>query len=506
MTATTLRPETEVGQSVPPAGPSQPSSSSTRAVLQRRAPRNIWRHWLRDAWRTGVLVFADIAVFVVLHQFVLGVRAGWLGDKLGRWVLELFPSGFLGGWKYVIALLLSMLIVGAYGAGDKRSDTGLLLAGVGLASLLALYASVWQIPLWQVSVQYLCTVILLGTGLVSCRSIVDAVVGRVRSKVGGARAVLVAREGQDWREIARLVRPSREFLFVGSIRLGSKPGEGTRAELLTLGEVIDRHQADTVLLWGDLSEEEFGLSVDVALASGCQLLSGPRNRAAVRVEPRAVWLNGTPLIQLTAPTLRAWQFALKRMVDILVSAVGLVVLTPLLAIVALGVKFGSEGSVFFRQWRVGRAGKPFEIYKFRSMYVDAEDRLEELRPNSIYHDERLFKVVDDPRVTRIGRLLRKTSIDELPQLLNVLRGDMSLVGPRPPTLPEVSLYEEHHHCRFDMKPGITGPWQVNGRNKVTDFEEVIRLERAYTQDWSITTDMTILLKTVPVVLKMDGAH
>jgi exopolysaccharide biosynthesis polyprenyl glycosylphosphotransferase len=503
MTATTVRPETAVKR---PAIRVEYRPHPARAFLQRQAPRNIMRHCMRDAWRTGVLVASDLMVYAVLHRAVSGVRAGVLGERLAEWTLLLFPSGFLGGWRFAIALLISLLVAGAYGAGDKRRDTGRLVAGINLASLLALYASVWVNPLWQVGVQYLCTVILLGLTLVPSRILLDSLVRRVRTRVGGARAILVARAGHDWREIAKLVKPSREFLFVGSVRLGGAPADATRAELLQLGDLIDQHRADTVLLWGDLSEREFSLAVDLALASGCELLSGPRNRAAVKVEPRAVWLNGTPLIKLTAPTLMAWQYAFKRSFDIVAATIGLVACAPLFALVALLIRRESKGPVFFRQWRVGRAGKPFEIYKFRSMYSDAEQRLESLRSESIYEDERLFKVVNDPRVTRVGRILRRTSIDELPQLLNVLRGDMSLVGPRPPTLNEVELYEEHHYCRFDMKPGITGPWQVNGRNKVTEFEEVVRLERAYTRDWSIATDLKILIKTVPVVLRMDGAH
>jgi exopolysaccharide biosynthesis polyprenyl glycosylphosphotransferase len=224
------------------------------------------------------------------------------------------------------------------------------------------------------------------------------------------------------------------------------------------------------------------------------------------VEPRGVWVDGRPLVELTAPALKAWELAAKRLVDILASLTGLIVMAPVFGIIALGVRFGSRGPIFFRQWRVGRAGRPFEIHKFRSMVDDAEERLERLRENSIYADSRLFKMKNDPRVTRVGTFLRKTSLDELPQLINVLRGDMSLVGPRPPTLSEVALYEEHHYCRFDVRPGITGPWQVSGRNRITDFEEVVRLESAYIRNWSFARDLKILLKTVPVVLRMDGAH
>jgi lipopolysaccharide/colanic/teichoic acid biosynthesis glycosyltransferase len=140
------------------------------------------------------------------------------------------------------------------------------------------------------------------------------------------------------------------------------------------------------------------------------------------------------------------------------------------------------------------------------MVVEAEEQLEELRGRSLYPDSRLFKVTKDPRVTRLGRWLRRSSLDELPQLFNVLRGEMSLVGPRPPLPSEVLKYEARHYCRFDVKPGITGPWQVGGRNQITDFEGVIRLEREYIREWSVALDLKILLRTIPAVLRMEGAH
>jgi lipopolysaccharide/colanic/teichoic acid biosynthesis glycosyltransferase len=140
------------------------------------------------------------------------------------------------------------------------------------------------------------------------------------------------------------------------------------------------------------------------------------------------------------------------------------------------------------------------------MVHDAEAMREDLTLQSLYSDRRLFKVKDDPRVTTLGGFLRRTSLDELPQLWNSLVGNMSLVGPRPPLPSEVDLYEEHHYTRFDVKPGITGPWQVNGRNTITDFEEVIRLETDYIREWSLWKDLGILLRTIPAVLLMRGAH
>jgi lipopolysaccharide/colanic/teichoic acid biosynthesis glycosyltransferase len=215
--------------------------------------------------------------------------------------------------------------------------------------------------------------------------------------------------------------------------------------------------------------------------------------------------RGAPLIALSRPGLRGRQLLIKRTLDIIVSGLGMAVLSPVFAMVALAIYISSPGPIFFRQTRVGLGGRPFKITKFRSMVHDAEAKRDDLTPRSLYADLRLFKVKDDPRVTRLGAFLRITSLDELPQLWDVLMGKMSLVGPRPPLPAEVDLYEDHHYTRFDVKPGITGPWQVNGRNLITDFEEVIRLETDYIREWTIWKDLGILLKTVPAVLYMRGA-
>jgi exopolysaccharide biosynthesis polyprenyl glycosylphosphotransferase len=261
-----------------------------------------------------------------------------------------------------------------------------------------------------------------------------------------------------------------------------------------------------VVLAGPLGDERFAAILDAAGAAGCQVFALTRSFALAGVEPKVVYRSGLPLVALTRPGLRARQLLLKRALDVIGAGLGLIVLAPVFAAIALAVRLSSTGPVIFRQQRVGRGGTMFMITKFRSMVEDAESRRGALVESSIYPDPRLFKMRQDPRVTRVGTFLRRTSLDELPQLINVLRGEMSLVGPRPPLPSEVDLYEEHHYTRFDMKPGMTGPWQVSGRNGITDFEEVIQLETAYMRDWVIWKDLAILLKTIPVVFTMRGAH
>jgi exopolysaccharide biosynthesis polyprenyl glycosylphosphotransferase len=195
---------------------------------------------------------------------------------------------------------------------------------------------------------------------------------------------------------------------------------------------------------------------------------------------------------------------IKRGVDVVLSAVGLVLLAPLMLATAIAVRLTSRGPALFRQDRAGRNGKPFKILKFRTMCHDAEERISEvISPDELV--EPMFKLREDPRVTKIGRFLRRASLDELPQLLNVLRGDMSLVGPRPEELWLVERYGETQRFRLEMRPGLTGPMQVHGRGEL-NFQERLAVEREYVENYSIRKDVKILLRTVSIIWRGPGAY
>lgn len=199
------------------------------------------------------------------------------------------------------------------------------------------------------------------------------------------------------------------------------------------------------------------------------------------------------------PSTRCWR---KRLLDVLGAVVGLTI-TALIAIpIAMAIRLDSSGPVFFSQQRCGLNGETFRLWKFRTMVNDAEGMKASVENQA---SGCFFKNESDPRITRVGQFLRKTSLDELPQFWNVLRGDMSLVGTRPPTIDEVSQYEPHHFVRLLVKPGITGEWQVNGRSSVRDFEDVVELDLSYQRRWSILYDLVLLLKTVWVVFLRKGA-
>jgi exopolysaccharide biosynthesis polyprenyl glycosylphosphotransferase len=201
------------------------------------------------------------------------------------------------------------------------------------------------------------------------------------------------------------------------------------------------------------------------------------------------------------------QIVMKRTLDILGSLIGMFILGLSTLIVGPLIKADSPGPIFFKQTRVGRNGREFTFYKFRSMYIDAEQRKHELELAGCNEvDGPMFKMENDPRVTRMGKFLRRTSIDELPQFWNVLKGDMSLVGTRPPTVDEFKQYEAKHRCRLSMTPGLTGLWQVSGRSDIKDFDEVVQLDMEYIDNWSIWKDIQILLMTIGVVIKGTGSR
>jgi exopolysaccharide biosynthesis polyprenyl glycosylphosphotransferase len=209
-------------------------------------------------------------------------------------------------------------------------------------------------------------------------------------------------------------------------------------------------------------------------------------------------------LSLRAPNDHLMSLVAKSVFDRTAAAVGLLVLSPLLLVVAIMVRLGSRGPAIFRQERSGRDGRPFRIYKFRTMVVDAEDRLDGLRSRNEGAGP-LFKLKDDPRITRLGRVLRRTSIDELPQLINVVKGDMSLVGPRPALPAETSQYSEWVWRRLHVKPGVTGLWQVSGRSALS-WEESVRIDLQYVNNWNLRLDFAILARTVRAVLARSGAH
>ncbi len=335
-----------------------------------------------------------------------------------------------------------------------------------------------------------------------------------RRKVGEClhRVIVVGRE----RSCAELVRqlrrePNAGFLVVGACIDTSQGPSVENVQVVgtstTVVEALRRTGADTVAVgaWSDLTQDDLrrlsweleGSGVDLVVAPSLVDVAGPR----IHIRP----VSGLPLLHIEQPEFSGGRRLLKGTVDRLTALIVLLLASPVLLGVAIAIKVNSRGPAFFLQTRVGADGKDFTIYKFRSMYSDAEDRLRDLQSQNENGDGLLFKMKNDPRVTPVGRFLRRFSIDEVPQLLNVVTGDMSLVGPRPPLPKEVEQYGDDVRRRLLVRPGLTGLWQVSGRSDLS-WDESVRLDLHYVENWSLALDAMIIYKTIFAVLRRDGAY
>lgn len=337
---------------------------------------------------------------------------------------------------------------------------------------------------------------------------------RYRRRQGlGMERVLIVGAGEAGRTVMRhiIAQPSMGYQVVGFVDDDPQAGHADIGPLKALGPVQNLPR-----LVRELAVDEVVIALEwtshrkiMEVVAQCE-----REQVPYRIVPDLFQLSltrvdideisGIPAIGVKEAPLRGWNLTMKRAIDVAVALLGLVLLSPLLFLVALFIKLFSPGPVLFAQERLGRNGRPFTIYKFRSMKPGAEKEQEELARQSEAAGP-IFKMRDDPRFTRLGRFLRRTSLDELPQLYNVLGGDMSLVGPRPPTMGEYAHYEDWHRRRLEAHPGMTGLWQVSGRSDLS-FEEMVLLDIYYIENWSLGLDFRILLRTIPAVILGNGAY
>jgi len=274
-----------------------------------------------------------------------------------------------------------------------------------------------------------------------------------------------------------------------------------------LEEVIERHRAERVIIaFSRASHEELLRCIRACRDAGVAIDVVPRLFEFLDGVRALDQVGGLPLISIGTPGLNSVSITAKRTLDVVGSVALIAVLSPLMLAIAIAIKVESRGPVFFRQPRAGRNRTSFKLMKFRSMYVDAEERKADLAALNEANDGVMFKIREDPRVTRVGRMLRRYSLDELPQLFNVLVGEMSLVGPRPLIFPETEALEKSWHLRrLELRPGLTGPWQVYGRSQ-NPFQEMVRFDYQYVAGWSLARDVELLLATVPAVLSGRGAY
>jgi exopolysaccharide biosynthesis polyprenyl glycosylphosphotransferase len=335
------------------------------------------------------------------------------------------------------------------------------------------------------------------------------ITGWLLEQAGYERRALLVGSGKHIEAVARALadRARTRVQVRGYIALATGPQNGLRSlgQLAELPEVLGRERIQEVIIADpDYPQERTVELVDLCHQRGITVHVAPSTMEILIDRAEFVPGQTVPLFKLRPPVFEGIDYALKRTFDLVISLVLLILLSPLLLAVALAIRLSSAGPVIYRSERPGMAGRPFRCLKFRTMRQDAEQAqadLEELNEQT----GALFKIRQDPRLTGIGRLLRRFSLDELPQLINVVRGEMSLVGPRPLPMRDFHRLDEWHKKRYLVLPGITGLWQVSGRSEL-DFDDLVRLDFLYLERWSIMLDLSILLKTIPAVLSRRGAY
>lgn len=470
-------------------------------------------------WLLLSLVLSDIVLINV--AFAIGY---WIRYEL-QWIRIVDEANYVPYSEYLpIGLLLTVVLIVAYWLDGvyefprgrswlnevyriiRGTTTGVIIMVVGLffyrpyfySRLIFIYA-------------FVLIVFLLGFS----RLLKNLVLVQLRERGIGVRRVLIVGAGEIGRMVMRTIvaQPELGYQILGFIdddpeksnsEIGRFKGLGTIDNLRNLIQAEDSNIEEVIITLPWMYHRKI-----VNIMAQCE-----RQNVTARLVPDLFQmslsrveiedLNGIPLIGIREITFSRWGLIVKRAIDIIASATALIALAPLLGLIALAIMLDSPGPVLFRQTRVGKDGKTFTLHKFRSMRVGAEQEQDKLAERNEATGP-LFKMRDDPRLTRVGKILRRFSFDELPQLHNVLRGEMSLVGPRPPLPKEVDEYQEWHKKRLEIAPGLTGLWQVSGRSDLT-FDEMVLLDIYYIENWSPALDTIITLRTIPRVIFGDGAY
>jgi exopolysaccharide biosynthesis polyprenyl glycosylphosphotransferase len=447
--------------------------------------------FLRRFTSVLVLAFADALALALGLAGAAWISGGGGSDA----ALNLAPL-LLAAW---ITLFTAFRLYDR--APVRRSPGGLVGAAFCWAGLVTIGAAIYpQSELGLGEIVFAAVFAFVCAG--ALRFLYERSIGRIYRRGFGQTPVLVVGNEEDRTRLRRMMEHAPgAYVLAGEVDLG-----GEEADLAVLRETLDRTEAHGVVLVGAerLPDDELLEIIHSVRLRGVPLRVVPGAFALMRGRTILSEGMGLPLLEVRYPRLDNTQRTLKRVLDVAVSVGGLALLSPLFLAVALAVRLDSPGSVLFRQKRVGADEKVFVCYMFRSMQQDAEVRQADLEAFNEAEGP-VFKMRDDPRVTRVGRFLRRWSIDELPQLVNVLKGEMSLVGPRPLPVRDFLRMEESHKRRLGAVPGMTGYWQTSGRSDLS-FEEMVRLDLYYIENWSLSFDLKIILKTLGAVLRREGAY
>lgn len=458
------------------------------------------------ASRLAVLIVFDAVAFLIaraassllLEYASLSLRTRFDFEIAG----PLAPPGYPASVLFPVVLFCALALSGSYARNRPivvaaRLAASSAIAAAATAVALAALLGVNTAALYASGFGAICF-LFLGAGRVAAEAFAGVVWPRHRGALPAVR--LAPDPATPQRSSIRW----GDYVVVNELRLDDTLS--ISAILEQLQRQVHSEGAEALILTHDMAEADLVGLVNGALELGGRIIYPARAVPISGIRPRIIWHEGKPFFEIGTPVLRARAVLTKRVSDVIGAALLLVISAPLLALIALAVRIDSSGPVLFAQDRAGLGGRRFRMLKFRTMTLGADDRKPELAHLNRSGDLRLFKIPGDPRVTRVGKFLRRWSLDELPQLVNVLRGEMSLVGPRPFFESDFEAYEDRHFRRLDTKPGITGLWQVSGRSDVVNFDDVIFLDREYIEQWSFWLDISILFRTIPAIIRRTGAY
>jgi exopolysaccharide biosynthesis polyprenyl glycosylphosphotransferase len=501
----------------PPARP--PSSAPSRrdesgdaeplGEIRSTSPYVPLRGAVRRAASIAALVVLDLVGLVLGVYGALGLRELVYGDGGPLW-------GFLwdaeSDWLPFLTLITVLVFwqAGLYAERERRGGFGRIVASLTLVAVITMIFALGTRHQFGTYGLAPTAVVLTAICIGLLRGSYEIVTGDLLKLAGVRRRAILVGEGENLERLRRTLGASRggiDYEFIGAVAISSDgAGLPVLGNLSSLPSVLAQREVDELIVTdSDFDDRELVEIVEQAHRRGVKVRVAPR-ATELLIERRGEYVpgQGVPLFELRPPVFAGADWVVKRGFDLVVSAIVAVAGLPFWLLIGLAIKLDSRGPVLFRDTRVGLNEREFDMLKFRTMYADAEARQAELETVNEAQGA-LFKIRDDPRVTRVGRVLRRFSIDEIPQVLSVLRGEMSLVGPRPLPVRDYELLESWHRKRYLVLPGMTGLWQVAGRSSLS-FDDLVRLDFYYLEHWSIWLDISVLLKTLPAVLAARGAY
>jgi exopolysaccharide biosynthesis polyprenyl glycosylphosphotransferase len=461
---------------------------------------------LRKVTRVVSLLALDFGGLLAALVVALMVKAVLREDDWA-WRESLHEARRMIAFAYLVTVLL-FARSGLYAERAQRPGLARIVSSLFQVTIVSLVFAVVNDQQYSSYYIFYGTFIFAVAILGLARWGYESVTGALLRAAGYRRRAVLVGSGRHIEDVAHALTDEvhAPVEMVGFISLTPRPDNGLRSlgRIEDVGRVLDVYRIQEVIIADpDFPQERAVELVDTCHQRGVTVRVAPSTMEILVQRAEFVPGSSVPLFELRPPVFDGFDFFLKRSFDIVVSALLLLVLSPLLALIALGVRLSSRGPIIYRSFRPGIGGEPFACLKFRTMFTDADERQKDLESLNEVSGP-IFKIRLDPRVTRVGRVLRRYSLDELPQLINVLRGQMSLVGPRPLPQRDFDMLDEWHKKRYLVLPGLTGLWQISGRSEL-DFDDLVRLDFLYLERWSVGLDLAILLKTIPAVISRRGA-